>query len=372
MFFVFFCYFFFIIFFEVFWLIVSRLVGFEPVYFYSDLDFNVISYLFIIGIVLLCSLVVLSSIFYWVQNNKKIMVTAEFILWISVAFNFLFLLMSDTGFRYSSTGTDGLTLLVYYLSSLISLLAVLSVVSADYRISRVVLIFFILSLVLKVDGLSSALLLFSVIVLFSISQFKLRFFTLIVICFFIFLLGVFSKWSDPASLNYGELLGWIAARFAIPAEVVVTYLQGEHYLSDTQEVLDMLRKTLSCRFGFILNSAAACSDEIRSIGGANYYTLYGKVKGGSSPGLLGSVVFLSIWSVFAIIALSFVVAQIFRFVGKIGIVEVFCLFLITRPLYGDFADLYAVLSINTIYVIGVLLFCYFVKIGKYSNYGYDR
>lgn len=365
---------------EVVWFALSRVFAFPFYDFYeiSPVKGEVILlsiFLLILSVffcVLACFLVVPFKKLFLRSSDLKVVIL------VSVLVNiYLVIFLSDSA-RYEAGGLSGLNGVLYFFSSILNIfIAVVLVRHGDMVFSKSFRLFyvyvFLLSLLLRIDGLSSALFLFCTFVLFkSGSGFRLR-----TICFIAtvaatgMVIGFFSKWAEvPDYLSLDFFLRWVLARFSIQAEHAFTYLSGDSILnSGVCGVCDVFYNSILNRLHF-----AGLSDGAylypRSVSEALFFDMRGEYGAGSSPGfflgalLLGPLYFVGI-GIVAILFVNF----FYRSTNYIPVWLFPALIFFSKGVHANILEYFIVVSPLILYSGSFLLAC-LVNLVNSNHIGY--
>lgn len=351
------------------WVAVSRAnYAFNPAYSLPSIDglsflayFLLCFFLFLTTWLLLEFFSKLSLPTFWKVNSK-------FYLLLSFLVNlYLFFSLSDS-YRYVSGGLSSSQVAMHYFSIFLTLASVLMIVLEERKSDmahRICILLFIAGLVLRIDGLSTALTLFLAIGLIYKRKMGVLS-SMVFICMAIALiwLGIASKFEQlPSYFSFNFMLGWAASRFAISGELALFYLYDQHYLSGFYDVLRMTGVALDNRLGFIFDANSSL-DYVKSIGSANYFTLYGNADGGASPGYIGSIFLLGPLAPLSLVLILPFFSNILRRAESLGPVKVFALAIFMRPLYVNQPEIFVFFSSTTVVLTLSYFFITFAEIRR--------
>jgi len=353
-----------LIFFDATWMLISRLTNFSPAYFTSSINIFPILIYVLSGIVVYAISVICSELLGKINTQIKLSLSWRNLVVISFILNFYLSYNLPENYRYVDGSFTLDMLSIYYLSTVMNALVVCSyfVIQPTSNINNWYPLLFLVGMFISIDGLSRAL--FFVLILYSFYGKAIRrSYSLLVLAIpGVILIGFFGlmQKGSTVDIDYIELAGWVAARMAIPAETAMQFLVGDHFLKSFSDSLDLLGHSFNCRVNFFTMNDGVCSD-IKSIGGANFYSLYGIVKGGSSSGYLTSIIIGNIAALPLIMMITLVIGKLFRQIRyELNFFEILCLYFALQPLHANFLDAYTILSIVTITLvmfIFVFLFC---------------
>lgn len=348
---------------DVFWLIASRILFsiYDPVYNLSPLEWPIVFLFFVLAIAFSC-LGAFSA--FIVRPVPKIRVSRKFIISIvfsAVLINIVAAILLRENARYISGGLTGVAGIVYGFKNALTLAAFVLISrerQCDSPVSRVLIIAFIASYALTIDGLASALMLgmFLVIIL---DVRLVRPGNLIVFCILslaVLWVGFNAKFSYvPYYLTPEFMVNWIVARFSIQAEQMYTYLSGNSIIGQIVSYSDLIFRAISNRFDLVLGNTFTL-EYPRSVSEATFYDMQGSFSAGSSPGVLLSTAFMGPFFFIVPFFLSFLFMQYFYSVcEKITFLHLCAYSFIFKALHSNFSEYFTVIS-PTLLVAVVFLF----------------
>lgn len=306
----------------------------------------------LIAVLLALSYVIMLTItvypFATAMFKRKLMlpISINVLAFVIIVLNVIIFLKIDKSARYTEDGLSKSDLLILYLRvGLIIIVAVTSLIERNLK-NYLFKLIIILSYCLTVDGISSMLTIYTLaLVLFHKS--KAVIFSLIIISPIALIAAILVKFGNID--NLAIIIPWIIGRFAVVLESAALYLSGEHYLRDLSDILSLLRDSFTCKLSFLFDSGGCPT--VKSIGSANYYTLYNQVQGGSSPGFLGSIIMGSLLTVLPLFFFITATLQILRESRCKSIFVLLAFSIIIRPTYANLLDIYSILSITLVSLI---------------------
>ena len=275
------------------------------------------------------------------RQQKMAFVSIEVTLILLIIFNILTLYFIPSGARYIDGTFTKWTLLLYFFKNGFFVWATIASLSGKNEVGLFLKYCSILSCLLIVDGLASALSIFAFTYLLLKDT---RFFKYWFVFFgaSLLYLGLASK-GDISHLITG-LNAWVVSRFSIPVETLGLYLNGEHYFKSIFDFTDFLTESFACRTSSFFNNGGRACQEISSIGSANYYSLYGEIKGGSGTGIILSLYLGLMLSFIPLIVFFCGISIIFRSAGKADYLSLFIFAWILKGVYFNILDIYTIFN----------------------------
>lgn len=349
---------------DVFWLVISRVIFSKSDSLYVISDFHWLPFIEFIFLAILLSFFCF-FITRFAAPLPKVLVPGWMIfcfIALCIGLNISMYIMVDRNARYISGGLGGVNGMIYSLSLAISF-AVMIIFIRHKQIGRPIsprlLIFFILSLALKVDGFASVL----TIGVFIFLLLEYRFRNIIVLFFLaslLLIIGVASKFSEgiPEYVDAEFFVRWVVARFSIQAEQSYTFLSGNSILNSQYEYINVLMQSIKNRFDFIFLGETEFVDP-KSLSAAIFYDMRGEYGSGSSPGLLLNTI-LHGYFLFFLPPIFFVFLYIQFFKGStapLGFLQMIALSFLFKGLHTNFSEYLVVISPTLLYAIFFMIGC---------------
>ena len=334
-----------------FWYLIRIFSNIEVHYKTAQPDLEVLSQIIISSIGIFTLFLFSTPLSLALKKKFRTQFSIKQLIYFGTILNAILIYVLDGNERYSSSGFTVDVLFLYYLRGVVALVIVVKAISNSDNFTTISKVLYFITTALTLDGMSSALNLFCLFILFTSGlRFRFTIVTLSVPIFFV--VALISK--GQAFLNQFDLIyPWVIARFSIVLEPAFLYTSGLHYLKDLSDLIELLKSTISCRLSFAIESSK-CMD-IQSVSNANYYTLYGSKDGGSTPGLLGSFILSWHFSLIPFIIFSAATVAIFSKARSTSFIEIIAFSILIRGVYTNFIDAYSVLSFSLLLLIGYVL-----------------
>ena len=305
-------------------------------------------------------------LFSWIGANVKsspLFKVEIRTLWVvALVLNIAWLINGGQEFRYTPGSFSPVGIIFYYSAQVVGLIFCLAAGESNYIDKhKLGTVLFAISVIAKIDGLSMALTSFASIMILYRNFTGGRLVVALLMASALGVLGAYAKWADGPDL---EKLGWLSARFAIPAVTSFQFVEDEHYIERSAAAWELLGVSFKCRFDFIMSGVSeVCSDQIKSIGGANFFSLYGRIKGGSSAGIVLSLMLLG--AGFGVVAIpSLILGQLVRRLGggPPPIILGLSLYVLLKPIFASVYEIFAIASFSFLLTLSLFVYAFFVRV----------
>lgn len=331
----------------------SRNSSYEPLFTRDDLGAD--HFVFLVFIFVLVIALSLLTGFLKEVKTKYFKLNYNYFLIITIVLNLIAALTLDAEFRYAEV--KRLDALIYVFATSMSTLAVVFFIKDRPGVSYKLAIIFILSVALRLDGLSSCITLVCYVFIFNYYVFKISNLALSITVLFLLPQIFHLKGDGFGSLPLSEIYGWAVWRFSIPFETTISYISGSHYLKDFHDLFEILKVAFLCRVEF-LDAGSACAGIVKSVGNANYLTLYGTTKGGSSPGPIGGIAMLNVFSICFLLPFVFIVSRLQ--LDKEKFLILLCIAYLFKWPISNMPDMVSLISVNLfLFVFYFILLSFF-------------
>lgn len=263
--------------------------------------------------------------------------------------------------RYTSGGLVGFAGVVYVLRQGLTLASMVLILRQAYRdvpVPKKWVVALLVSYGLTIDGAAPSLILF-VFVFLLLVQSRLRFWQWVVLVLTattLLWLGLSEKFTEWPSYFTGIfLVKWVVARFSVQAEQMYTFLAGESSIGNSVGYLDLIIRSMSTRFDFLLGNPIHF-EYPRNVSEALSYDMKGAYGAGSSPGiLLGTALqgpfFFVVPAFFAFIFFQY----FYAIPGRVGFLQLCAYSFLFKAVHADFSVYLVFISPTLFY-----LFCFLI------------
>lgn len=351
---------------EVIWLSLSRLLIQNEWTFYNVSRFDWGVYFMAVALAASFSLLALffCRIVKFLPRLKPSRVLIYGIFMLAMLCNVAAASFLSEGARYTSGGLTGTAGIVYALSRAVSMMAIVIAIkdkySANPGINKLLVGAFIVSLILTIDGLAIALSISCfVYVYFQSSGFRNVVITAIAAIFVLvlFFIGFQNKFEVvPAYVTPEFAMKWSVARMSISAEQLFKYMSGESILNGSGQYIDLIVRSWENRYDLLFGNGGSLLEYPRTISEAMYIDMYGSIGAGSSPGYFLGILFHGVFSVVFVMGAVFVFAQLFYGIGKVfNFAELYAIFLITKIIHANVTEYVVFMSPATLVLATFLI-----------------
>lgn len=261
--------------------------------------------------------------------------------------------------RYVSGALTGIDGVLYMASNGLSISVMCYLLRYRYEKNRLpklsYLALFILSLLPGIDGLSKALSLFVFLMLLAGRYSVSRGFIVAVTAVGLLAMGLTAKFSGLATISDKiVLIHWVLARLSIHAENAYMYLSGMSSVHGLGEYLGLVQRSLDARLALIMGQHPMIEFP-RNVSEAMFYDIRGEYYGGSSPGLLTTVLITGPLAPVALMFYAFLLMQFFgRTAVKISKFRILFFSIFFRFVFDDLSDILTIISPGFIFMIMML------------------
>ncbi len=349
---------------DIFWIIFSRIVQIynEPMYIVSNFEWYIIfKFVFVSITISIVAVIVVRFIkpIHRIYLRRK-MISSIIVVSIVISIVTVFILQSNA--RYVSGGLTGMVGVIYGTSQAINLASMVLIIRQSKLgapLSSLLVLAFVISSALNVDGLATALTLgVFIFLLMDIKLFRPgRFVLFLSMASLLLWIGFNSKFAEiPDYLTPDFMVRWVTARFAIQAEQMYTYLAGKSIVGTEVTYYEIVWRSISNRFDLVLDRPFDV-EYPRSVSEAFYYDISGTFDAGSSPGaLLNTVLHGPVFFILPVIVFSFIFFQFFfNITTKLNLINVFAYSFLFKGIHANFSEYMTIISPTLMYVVFFLL-----------------
>ncbi|RXZ64757.1 hypothetical protein [Pelagerythrobacter rhizovicinus] len=269
------------------------------------------------------------------------------------------------GARYNSGELTGVTGVIYAIARAASLMVMVLAIKGRYGrgspANTFLLIAFVVSMAITIDGLAIALTISAFLCV--LLRVKTSHDILLGILAFVlvgtaFYIGFWSKFSViPAYLTPEFAFRWSISRMSISAESLYKYLSGESMFNDSMAYLDVIQRSYLNRYNVIMGEGFVPSFP-RSVSEGFYMDMYRVPGAGSSPGFYLGILLHGLFSPLFLLAFTWMFMQLFYGIRtSFGYVRIFALSLILKVVHGNVTEYIIVLSPSIMIVVLFILAC---------------
>lgn len=352
---------------DIVWFVINRVTMTANWSFYSISKFSFLSFaLYVLVAIALWGFVVFFCRHVKALRNFYVpLVALRALILVAIATNFYMPAFVEDNARYVSGGLVGLSGIIYNISRVLSLCAMILIFRQRYNrdpsFSWVWTGVFCISYGLSIDGLAPAMTL-SAFLMLMIKELNVKNVVFAVIGLIsvglTMIIGFNQKFNElPYYMTPTFFVQWVLARLAIAGEQGYRYISGESLLNFDGQYVNLILRSIENRIDIITGGYPIIVFP-RSVSEALYYDMYGYFDAGSSPGFLLGLALNGIFSVPILFIYCVVFYQLFYDIKfKFRIVHLFLLALITKTIYTNTSEYFVVVAPAFVALVFFIITC---------------
>jgi hypothetical protein len=350
---------------DIFWLIASRIkqLFFEPIYLVSSFEWPLFVLFILISILFAGISLATARLMRPIRRIPASRGIIPAIILLAIAFNLLQFFYLSINARYNTGALTGAAGLIYFISQALNMAVIVIAIRGKKcagEIPKFWILFFSASLVLKIDGLASALL----IGMFALILFDIRIhrpgraIALFLLSVVVLWIGFQAKFSYvPDYLTPEFMFRWSISRFAIQAEQMYTFLAGQSVIGNDVPYLDLVFRAFSDRLDIVMGNPLTI-EYPRSVSEATFFDMQGAFGAGSSPGALLGTALQGAFFFLPPFFFSFLFMQFFYgIIEKATITHLLAYSFIFKALHSNFSEFLTIISPVILLVAVYLVSC---------------
>jgi hypothetical protein len=356
-----------VIFQDVVWLILHRLLNSDYWRFYQVSQFT--SSRFALYVVLALAVWLIAALFCQrmkVISKVQVSVKVFYAVYaVTILLNLALLISVAANARYVSGGLTGTAGVIYGVSRSMNFASMVLLVRQRIGINANFSFLWagavVGSFALTIDGLASAMTL-SAFCLLLVRDISFRNAVMVLLgtsaVATVLFLGFSRKFTElPSYMTPEYFLHWTVARLSISAEQGYTYISGESILNLSGQYVDIISRSISYRMDVLMGRVPIMLSP-RSVSEAFYYDMYGVYDAGSSPGFYLGLIINGLFAIPILYLFCFVFVQMFAGMAKrFSVIYLYAFALLVKMIYGNISEYLVLISPTSLALVLFYVFC---------------